>query len=96
MKDSVKLKDKRFKIAHKEAIIGVVLVIINFILWFGFAYGLGSGDPAAYHYVFGLPEWFFYSCVLGFIVMFILIIWSVKFLFKEVPFEEEEERGDHA
>ncbi|WP_200868652.1 YhdT family protein [Bacillus cihuensis] len=94
MKDKEKLKDKRYKIAHREAKIGVVLVVINFMLWFGFAYGLGSGDPASYNYVFGLPEWFFYSCVLGFIVMFFLVVYSVKFLFKEVPFEEEEERGD--
>ena len=35
-----KVKDRRFKIAHKEAIIGVILVVINFLLWYGFAYGL--------------------------------------------------------
>lgn len=88
------MKDKRFKVAHKEARIGIVLVIFNFIWWFGFAYGMGSEDPSAYKYIFGLPEWFFYSCVLGFIVMAILVILAVKFLFKEVPFEGEEEGGD--
>lgn len=87
--------DKRFTIAHKEAIIGVILVLINFVLWFAFAYGMGSGDPASYKYVFGMPQWFFYSCVATTIIMFIFIILSVKFLFKEVPFEEEEGRGDH-
>ena len=47
MKQLFDSKDKRFKIAHKEAVIGVILVIINFLLWFGFAYGMGSGDPTA-------------------------------------------------
>ena len=84
------LKDKRFKIAHREAMIGVVLVIINFIWWYGFAYGLGSGDPKDYQYIWGMPEWFFYSCVVGFIVMSILVSFCVKFLFKEVSFDEEE------
>ena len=73
------MEDKRFKVAKKEALIGIALVIINFIWWFGF----GSEDPAEYKYIFGLPEWFFYSCVLGFIVMSIVItftfIWPVVF-----------------
>jgi uncharacterized membrane protein YhdT len=86
--------DKRFKVAHKEAWIGIALVIFNFIWWFGFAYGLGSGNPADYRYIFGMPEWFFYSCVVGFIVMVILVILAVKFLFTEVPFDEEEEGGN--
>jgi len=42
------VKDQRFKIAHREALIGIGLVIVNFAIWFGFAYGLGSGDPANY------------------------------------------------
>jgi uncharacterized membrane protein YhdT len=90
MKQLSQVKDKRFKIARKEAIIGVILVVINFLLWYGFAYGLGSGDPRKYQYILGMPEWFFYSCVVGTIVMFILVSFSVKFLFKEVSFEEED------
>ncbi|MBA4536722.1 YhdT family protein [Bacillus aquiflavi] len=83
-------KDIRFKIAHREALIGVVLVVINFIWWFGFAYYLGSAPVEKYQYVFGLPAWFFYSCVVGFIVMVFMIILVVKLLFKEVPFEDGE------
>lgn len=90
----VQMEDKRFKIANREAWIGVILVIINFLLWYGFAYGLGSGDPSKYRYIFGLPEWFFYSCVLGFIIMVILVSFAVKYLFKDVPFESEEEGED--
>lgn len=82
--------EKYFQIAHREAKIGIALLVFNFVWWFGFAYGLGSRDYTEYTYIFGLPDWFFYSCVLGFIVMVILVVLCVKFLFKEVPFEEEE------
>ena len=90
MKKTVDPLDKRFKIAHREALIGVVLVIINFIWWYGFAYGLGSAKVENYSYIFGLPAWFFYSCIVGSIVMIILVILTVKFLFKDVPFDEQE------
>lgn len=38
--------DPRFRIAHREALIGLGLAIINFIIWYGFAYGLGSKNPS--------------------------------------------------
>lgn len=87
-----KKEDYRFKIAHREALIGVGLVIFNFIWWYGFAYGLGSKDPAEYTYIFGLPAWFFYSCVLGFIVMSILVTVIVKKWFVNIPLDDEEDK----
>jgi uncharacterized membrane protein YhdT len=85
-------KDGRLsRIANREALIGVGLVVFNFIWWYAFAYGLGSKDPAEYSYVFGMPAWFFYSCVLGFIVMSVLVIFVVKKYFVEIPFDEEKE-----
>lgn len=92
MEDNDLTKDEsRFKIANREALIGVGLVIFNFVWWFAFAYGLGSKDPAEYTYIFGLPAWFFYSCVLGFVVMSLLVTIIVKKFFVEVPFDEEGE-----
>ncbi len=79
------------KVANREALIGVGIAIFNFIWWYAFAYGLGSKDPSEYTYVFGLPAWFFYSCVLGFIVISIVVIFVVKQFFVEIPFEEEKE-----
>ncbi|WML59093.1 YhdT family protein [Neobacillus sp. PS2-9] len=90
MKKIVNPEDNRFRIAHREAWIGVILVLINFIWWYGFGYGLGSGNVNNYSYIFGLPAWFFYSCIVGFIVMVILVVLTIKFLFKDVPFEVEE------
>ncbi len=82
------------KIANREALIGVGLVIFNFIWWYGFAYGLGSKDPDEYRIIFGLPDWFFYSCVVGFIVMVVLVIIVVKAFFVEIPFDYEDEEGE--
>ncbi len=87
-------KDPRFKSANKEAVIGLILVIVNFLMWFAFAYGPGSGAVENYKYIFGLPSWFFYSCIVTFIVMVLLVILAVKLFFKEVPLEDEQERGD--
>ncbi|WP_184665119.1 DUF997 family protein [Texcoconibacillus texcoconensis] len=87
-------QDPRFKIANREAIIGVILAIINFIWWYGFAYGLGSKPVEEYTYVFGLPAWFFYSAVVGFLVMLVLVIVVVKTVFVDVSLEDEEEKGD--
>ncbi|WML30078.1 YhdT family protein [Neobacillus sp. OS1-32] len=95
MKKPFNSKDKRFKVAHREALIGVVLVIINFIWWYGFAYGLGSDKVENYTYIWGLPAWFFYSCIAGFIVMIVIVSLTVKFLFTDVPFEDEEEGHEH-
>ena len=83
--------DYRNKIANREALIGVGLVIFNFIWWYAFAYGLGSKDPSEYTYVFGLPAWFFYSCVLGFVVMAVLVTVIVTKYFVNVPFDDEGE-----
>ncbi|MBD8032869.1 YhdT family protein [Solibacillus sp. Sa1YVA6] len=84
------VQDKRFKIAHKEALIGVVLVIINFSIWYGFAYGLGSGNPLQYKYVLGFPAWFFYSCIAGTVFMIICIWLAMKLFFKDISLEEED------
>lgn len=82
--------DPRFRIAHREALIGLGLAIINFIIWYGFAYGLGSKNPSEYTYVFGFPAWFFYSCIVGFIVMVILLSLVVRFVFQDISLGEEE------
>jgi uncharacterized membrane protein YhdT len=82
-------EDKRYKQANKEALITIALFILNFIWWYGFAYGLGSRPVEEYSYVMGLPSWFFYSCVLGFIVFSFAAWFMVRFLFKEIPLDDD-------
>ncbi|MFJ7825508.1 YhdT family protein [Psychrobacillus sp. NPDC096623] len=81
--------DPRFKIAHREALIGVVLAIVHFIWWFGFAYGLGSKPVEEYSYILGFPDWFFYSCIIGFVLVAITVIILAKYVLKDVSLEEE-------
>lgn len=87
-----KEKETIEKVANREALIGIGLAMFNFVWWFGFAYGFGSKDPAEYTYVFGFPTWFFYSCVIGFIVMVVLLVIVIRKYFVDVPLEEEESR----
>ena len=84
-------QDWRFKIANREALIGCALAVFNFIWWYGFAYGLGSKPPEEYTYVFGFPAWFFWSCIVGVLVMIVLVMVVTKFFLKDVPFDEDEE-----
>ena len=42
-----------------------------------------------YTYVFGFPAWF-YSCIVGFIVMVILLSLVVRFVFQDISLDEEE------
>ena len=84
-------QDCRFKIANREALIGCALAVFNFIWWYGFAYGLGSKPPEEYTYVFGFPAWFFWSCIVGVLVMIVLVMVVTKFFLKDVPFDEDEE-----
>ncbi|EMA6343555.1 YhdT family protein [Bacillus cytotoxicus] len=83
-------EDSRFRFAHKEALIGLGLACINFVIWYGFAYGLGSKDPSEYTYIFGFPAWFFYSCIVGFLIMVVLLSLVVRFVFQDIPLDEEE------
>lgn len=90
-----KLNDAaKFKIAHKEALIGCGLVIFNFLWWYGFAYGLGSGPPEEYTYILGFPAWFFMSSIVGLFLVIVIVFIIAKFVLKEVDFDKEYEDED--
>lgn len=82
-------EDPRFKVANREALIGVVLAVANFVWWYAFAYGLGGKPASEYRYILGFPDWFFYSCILGFIVFTVLVFIVIRSWFQEIPFGEE-------
>lgn len=82
-------EDPRYKISDREALIGCAIAVANFLWWFGFAYGLGSKDVSKYHYVFGFPAWFFYSCVAGSVIFILVVIFVVRFFFKDIPLDAE-------
>ncbi|MCW7761780.1 YhdT family protein [Photorhabdus luminescens] len=76
--------DKRFVQSHKEALWAVLLTLAYLIGWLLTAY-LPNDTPG----VTGLPRWFEMACLLLPIVFIILCWLMVKFIFKEVPLEDE-------
>lgn len=80
---------KKNKQINKEACITLGLYVFFFIWWYAFAYGLGSKDPLEYSYIMGFPSWFFYSCILGYVVISFLVMFVVKKFFKDIDFEDK-------
>jgi uncharacterized membrane protein YhdT len=85
--------DNRFRIANREAKIGCTLAIFNILWWYGFAYGFGSKNPEEYVFILGFPAWFFWSCIIGVIVMIALVFLVVKFVLQDVSFEDADEEA---
>ena len=85
---------KRKNQINREIIITSVLYGFYFIWWYYFAYMyVDSEDVKNFKYIFGLPEWFFYSCVVGLVVVNLLVYVLVHFFFKDVSLDEEQDGG---
>ena len=82
-----------FKQTNREAFITLGLYIFFFLWWSLFAFGLGAGDPDGYSYIFGLPAWFFYSCVAGYPVVTLLLWVIIRKFFADIPLDDPEERA---
>lgn len=81
------LQDPRFRQAHREAVLSVLLAVVYFLWWYLTAYGFGSGPVEEYTFIAGFPTWFFFSCVAA-VPVFALAGWAmVRFLFREVPLD---------
>ncbi|NMA55691.1 MAG: YhdT family protein [Firmicutes bacterium] len=83
-------EDPRLAQCNKEAAAVLILLVLNILWWSVFAYGFGSRPVEHYTYIFGLPAWFFYSCILGYIVFSLAAYLVVRFLFKDIPLENTE------
>lgn len=90
-------QDKRGRQANREALLALAVYALYFAWWYACGYGLGSGDPETYDYVFGFPAWFFYSCIVGY-PLITLLLWAViRFLFRDIPLDADgptPEEGD--
>ena len=87
-------RDSISKQINKEVLITIVLYLIYFIWWYYFAYEYSSNNVEEYKYILGLPEWFFYSCVVGLVLINILVYICyicVKFFFKDIDFDKYNE-----
>lgn len=86
----MKLSEKEMNIQiRKEAMISLALYGAFFLWWYFTGYGMGSGDPKEFSYIFGLPMWFFLSSVVGYVLFCIAAIVVVKCFFKNFDLGEE-------
>ncbi len=80
---------KKEKQINKEAIVTVALYLFYFIWWYYFAYlYIDSENVKEFKYILGLPEWFFYSCVLGLVIINVLVLLVVKIFFKDMDLDQ--------
>ena len=79
-----------FRQADREAYITLGLYALFFLWWTVSAFGLGSGDPEEYSYVFGLPAWFFYSCVAGYPLVTLILWFVIRKFFADIPLDASE------
>ncbi len=74
-------KDIDVKNSKKEAKWTLFVYILYFLWSILTAYGLGSKPVQEYNYIFGFPEWFFYSCILAYPLACILVYLLTKTVF---------------
>ncbi|CAM3464371.1 YhdT family protein [Pseudostreptobacillus hongkongensis] len=72
---------------NKEALISIILYFMYFLWWYYFAYIYPPKNVEEYKYILGLPDWFFYSCIVGFILFNILVIIITKVFFKNIDLD---------
>lgn len=83
-------EDRRFLQADREAFICLGLYALYFLWWYFTAYSLGDGNPESYTYVCGFPTWFFYSCIVGYPIITVVLWIVVRLFFKEMPIDSED------
>ncbi|WP_064591774.1 YhdT family protein [Streptobacillus moniliformis] len=71
----------------KEALITSIIYLIYFVWWYYFAYIYPPKNVEEYKYILGLPEWFFYSCIVGFIWVNIEVFAVIKIFFKNIDLD---------
>lgn len=84
---------EHIKSTKKETLIVLGLYLLFFAWWYVTAYGFGD-DPSEYKYIFGFPEWFFYSCIVGYIGISILLWIVIRLFFKDMDLDEKENNHD--
>ncbi|MDR1126174.1 MAG: YhdT family protein [Deltaproteobacteria bacterium] len=88
------MADKRYQQADREALITLAMYVFFFVWWTASAFALGSGEPEEYSYVLGLPSWFFFSCILGYPVVTLLLWLVVRRFFKDMPLDTDPTGGE--
>ena len=73
----------------REARCTVLLYFAYFLWWLICGYGLGMAESLKGTYILGLPVWFFWSCVVGYVWFCVAAAFLVKTRFKDFDLGEE-------
>ncbi|MBM7587302.1 putative membrane protein YhdT [Bacillus pakistanensis] len=85
-------EDSRYAQCSKEMKLVIGYAIVNLIVVIGLAMGVGLNKPASeVNIIMGFPDWFFWSGIVGSLIMIILAFAMVKIFFKDMSLESEEE-----
>lgn len=94
-KESIIVEDRRFKQCTKEMWLVLGLFVINLIVVGIPAIALGLNKPSSdITFILGFPAWFFWGGIVGSLIICILPLFMVKFFFKDMSIEAEEEDGE--
>ena len=91
-----KATDGRFAQADREALITLGAYALYFLWWYVSAYGPGDGDPANYSRIMGMPSWFFFSCIVGYPLITLLLWGLMRLFFRDMPLDEGETDAENA
>ncbi len=79
------VEDPRYRECEKEAWYGILLGLVNLVIWAVAGYGLGSGPVEDYSYIMGFPAWFFYSCIANSLFAILATVYIVKKKMRDMP-----------
>lgn len=82
--------DARLAQSNREALLTLALYVFFAVWWCAFAFAPGADDPETYSYVLGLPAWFFYSCVLGYVLITVMLWLVLRLGFRDMSLDDEE------
>ena len=81
------VEDPRYKQCEKEAWYGIILGVVNLVIWAVAGYGLGSGPVEEYSYIMGFPAWFFISCIANSVFAVVATIYLVTRKMRDMPLD---------
>lgn len=84
-------EQERSRQIRKEVRYALFLYLAYFVWWLVCGYGLGMAGSQKGIYILGLPTWFFWSCVVGYLWFCIAVVVLVKHCYRDFDLGEEAE-----
>ncbi|WP_263081306.1 YhdT family protein [Endozoicomonas sp. Mp262] len=79
----------RYSQAHREACWAIGLTLAYFLWWYLSAYGLApdTNNLESFFLIFGMPLWFFVSCIVAPVLFTVLCGLMVRYIFIDMPLD---------